>query len=186
MRIVQACALALLAAAFASPAGAAVSVIGNGVAHDCYIKAEYHVYAKDGIELCTQALKKDVLSSVDRASTLINRGILKAHAADPDGALADYDAAIALGENLGEAYVNRSATLIFLKRYGEALHDADQAVQRGTKRMEVAYFNRGLANESLGNIQAAYADYSAALKAQPRFAAATEQLARFRVVKSDN
>ncbi|HXC54234.1 MAG TPA: hypothetical protein VNU97_02980 [Rhizomicrobium sp.] len=179
---VSAMVVALLAAA--GTAEAAVSVIGNGAAHDCYIKAEYHVFDRSGIGLCSDALRNDVLSSVDRASTLINRGILKAHAADLDGALADYGAAIALGANLGEAYLNRSATMIALKRYGEALDDADKAVRLGSTRPEVAYFNRGLANESLGNIKAAYDDYSAALQAQPRFTAAADQLARFRVVKS--
>lgn len=182
---VLAMATALLGAPCAlSTAQAAISVLGNGVAHDCYVQAEYHMYDKAGIGICNNALKNDVLSSVDRASTLINRGILRAHATDLDGALADYDAALAIGENKGEAYVNRSATLIALKRYGEALHDADQAVQLGTKRMEIAYYNRGLANEALGNIQAAYEDYAAALKAQPRFTAASDQLSRFRVVKS--
>ncbi len=52
-------------------------------------------------------------------------------------------------------------------------------------RLEIAYYNRGLANESLGNIEAAYHDFQDALKIAPDFAAATEQLSRFRLVRTD-
>ena len=184
MRIahVSAIALTLLAASTASQA--AVSVLGNGQAHTCYIQAEYNIEPKDSVAICTDALKNDVLSQVDRASTLINRAILRARSMDMDGAMADYDAAIAVGSNADEVYLNRSATFIAMKRYADALKDADQAVAMHTPRIEIAYFNRALANEALGNIQAAYADFQAALQAEPRFTAAAEQLSRFHVTRS--
>jgi tetratricopeptide (TPR) repeat protein len=169
----------------AAPAGAAVQVVGNGVAHNCYVVAEHGLEPRKGIALCTDALLHTTLSQVDRTATLINRAILRSRATDMLGAMADYDTALEIGANDGEVYLNRSATLIALKRYADALHDADAAVTHGVNRMEIAYYNRGLANESLGNIKAAYDDFQAALKTEPDFAAAKDELARFRVVRSD-
>lgn len=175
----------VLALLSASAAQAAVSVVGGGTsAHICYRHAEKAFEPRQSVAICTDALKSDVLSSVDRASTLVNRAILKSLSDDTDGAMADYAAALALGANDDEVYLNRSATLIALKRYDEALKDADQAVRLNTPRIEIAYYNRALAHEALGHVQEAYADYQAAVRAQPRFAAASESLSRFRVVKS--
>ena len=86
----------------------------------------------------------------------------------------------------GEVYLNRAATMIALKRYDDALKDADRAVQLHPVRIEVAYYNRAMANEALGNVRAAYEDYSAAVQAQPRFTAAKDQLSRFHMVRSDD
>src|SRR5579862_2720108 len=152
---------ALLATTAAS---AAVAVVGNGTATVCYSEAENGWNTSFGIQMCNDALKNATLNQVDRASTLINRGILKARADDVDGAMHDYADALALGENVGEAYLNRSATEIALRRFDEAKDDADQAITHGTKRLEIAYYNRAVANEALGNVGAAFQDYKAALQ----------------------
>lgn len=182
MRIVFALTLgaAMLAATAAS---AAVAVVGNGTAKLCFSAAETGWDVTFGIKMCNDALKGETLSMIDRASTLINRGILKARADDVDGALQDYADALAIGENAGEAYLNRSATEIALKRFDEAKSDADQAIAHGTKRLEVAYYNRAVANEALGNVGAAFQDYKAALEVEPAFTAARQQLARYRVTQ---
>jgi len=166
-------------------AQAAESVLGSGVARVCYLHTERNLNARDGVRICTDALEHGILSATDRTSTLINRAIERARAADTDGAMADYDAAITIGANPGVAYLNRSATLIALHRNADALADADRAVALNVPRLEIAYYNRGLANESLGNIEAAYHDFQDALKIAPDFAAASEQLARFRLVRTD-
>jgi tetratricopeptide (TPR) repeat protein len=183
----RAAAIAFLATLCAAvPAGAAVQVVGGGgVAHACYVAAEAETQAQQGIAVCTDALEHDALSQANRAATLINRAILNARAGAMVDAMADYDAALRIGANDGEVYLNRSATLIALKRYADALHDADAAVSHGVARMEIAYYNRGLANEDLGNIKAAYDDLQAALKIEPGFVAAKAELARFRVVRTD-
>jgi tetratricopeptide (TPR) repeat protein len=176
----------LLASPFAAPsAQAAASVIGGGLAHSCYIQAEYNVDPRNSIQLCSDALANETLSRTDRASTLINRAILRAHSADLQGAMTDYSDALQIGGNDAEVYLNRSATLIAMRRYADALKDANAAIGLQPAHVEIAYFNRGLANESLGNVKAAYTDYKMALSIQPQFAAAADALARFRV-KTDN
>lgn len=166
-------------------AGGAVQVLGSGVAHTCYAVAEANQEPRAGIALCTSALAQGRLSQEDRTATLVNRAILRSRAGEMEGAMADYNTALDIGANDGEVYLNRAATLIALKRYADALHDADAAVTGGVARMEIAYYNRGLANEDLGNIKAAYDDLQAALKIAPGFAAAKAELARFRVVRTD-
>jgi tetratricopeptide (TPR) repeat protein len=182
-RIAAPAVLAVLCAL--GPAKSAVQVVGNGVAHTCYTVTEANEEPQAGIVLCTAALTQGRLSQKDRTATLINRAILRARAGAMESAMVDYNTALEIGANDGEVYLNRSATLIALKRYADALHDADAAVNAGVARMEIAYYNRGLANEDLGNIKAAYDDLQAALKIAPGFAAAKAELARFRVVRTD-
>lgn len=186
MNIARVSVFALVLLAGTSGAQAAISVIGNGKAHDCFIQAEFNTDTRRGLAVCDEALKSDVLSNVDRASTLVNRAILRARVNDTDGAMDDYAAALAIGANDGEVYLNRSATMIALKRYDDALKDADRAVQLHPVRIEVAYYNRAMANEALGNVRAAYDDYSAAVRAEPRFVAAKDQLSRFHMVRSED
>jgi tetratricopeptide (TPR) repeat protein len=179
-------ALTMCATLLSGTASAAVAVLGNGTANTCFSEAESGFDVKFGISMCDDALKHETLSMIDRASTLINRGILRARADDSDGALQDYADALQIGENSGEAYLNRSATLIALKRFDDAKSDADEAIAHGTKRLEIAYYNRAVANEALGNIGAAFQDYKAALEVQPKFVAARQQLARYRVTQRDS
>ncbi len=165
-------------------AQSAAFVLGDNLGHSCFADAEALSGDPAAIDGCTRALSS-ALSPTDRASTYVNRGILKANRGDPAGALADYDAAIATAPDLAEIYVNRSATLIAFRRYGDAQEDASKALKLGAHRMEIAYYNRAIAEEQLGNIQGAYDDYRAALQAQPQFVAAAQQLTRFRRVDTN-
>jgi tetratricopeptide (TPR) repeat protein len=173
-----------VAACFAvSNAMAAVTVLGNGAAHSCYEFAEFGGNPTDGISTCTFALDQTALSIKDRAATFVNRGILRARKSDSEAALADYDRGIALNPSLGEGYVDRGAVMIVLKRYDDALSDLDKGISLGANRIQIAYYDRAIVDEALGNIRAAYEDYKKAAEIQPDFTLATEQLARFRVVR---
>ncbi|HEX4077275.1 MAG TPA: hypothetical protein VHX61_00165 [Rhizomicrobium sp.] len=163
-------------------ADAAVSVVGNGVAHSCFQFAEFGGNPTDGIATCSFALDQTALSVKDRAATFVNRGILHARDNNSDAALADYDRGIALNAALGEAYVDRGALLIVLRRYDDALADLDKGISLGANRLQIAYYDRAIVDEALGNIRAAYEDYKKAVDIQPDFSLATQQLARFRVV----
>jgi tetratricopeptide (TPR) repeat protein len=171
------------AACFAAgDASAAITVIGNGAAHSCFEFAEFGGNTIDGTTTCDFALEQTTLSVKDRAATFVNRGILRARKEDSEGALADYDQGIALNPALGEAYVDRGAVMIVLKRYDDALADFDKGISFGANRLEIAYYDRGIVDEALGNIRAAYEDYKKAAEIKPGFELATDQLLRFRVV----
>jgi tetratricopeptide (TPR) repeat protein len=184
MRFFTLTGIAVLAAAAIGihTADAAVSVVGNGVAHSCFQFAEFGGNPTDGISTCTFALEQTALSVKDRAATYVNRGILHARNSNREAAMSDYDRGIALDTGLGEAYVDRGALLIVLQRYDDALADLDKGISLGANRLQIAYYDRAIVDEALGNIRAAYEDYKKAVDIQPDFSLATEQLARFRVV----
>ena len=183
MKFLISCGIAVLALAGLSPARGAVTVLGNGAAHSCYEIAEFGGNPTDGIATCDFALEQTTMSVKDRAATLINRGILRGRKEDAEGALADYDRGLAMDAGLAEGYVDRGAAMIALRRYDDAIVDIDKGISLGTNRPQIAYYDRGIADEALGNIRAAYGDYKKAAEIQPDFALATEQLARFRVVR---
>jgi len=177
--------LALLAGLTLAGTGwsqAAVTVLGNGVAHSCFEFAEYGGNTTDGIETCSFALEQTTLSVRDRAATFVNRGILRARREDAEGALADYDRGLAMDASLAEGYVDRGAAMIALRRYDDALADIDKGISLGANRPQIAYYDRAIADEALGNIRAAYEDYKKATEIQPDFRLALDQLSRFRVV----
>jgi tetratricopeptide (TPR) repeat protein len=174
---------ALGAAVLAVPsAQAAVTVLGNGIARSCYESAEYGADPHDGIATCSMALDEAALSISDRAATFINRGILKSRNEDPDGALNDYNRGLALDGNLGEGYVDRGAVMIVYRRYDDALKDIDKGLSMGAKKPQIAYYDRAIADEALGDIRGAYEDYKKAVEIDPSFTLASDQLSRFKVV----
>jgi tetratricopeptide (TPR) repeat protein len=77
--------------------------------------------------------------------------------------------------------VNRGATLVGEDRFREGVEQIDKGLSLGVKDPEKAFFNRGLANEALGDLQAAYRDYSRAAELKPDWAAPKTELARFSV-----
>jgi tetratricopeptide (TPR) repeat protein len=163
-------------------AQAAVTVLGNGLSRTCYETAEFGGSPEDGIKACTDALDQMALPMRDRAATLVNRGILYSRFDEPKMAIADYDKGIEMEPGLGEAYVDRGAALIVLSRYDEAVQDIDKGIAMGANRLQIAYYDRGLAQEALGNVRAAYEDYKKATEIEPTFTLASSQLARFKVV----
>lgn len=165
-----------------SQANATAVVVGNGLAHSCYVIAQYNGDPREGMEVCTRALEQMPMSKMDRASTLVNRGVLRVKLGQPYDALADYERAIAIEPTLAQAYVDRSAALISLKRYDEAVKSADEGLSRKPTQPEIAYYNRAVAEEALGNVKGAYQDFKQAVALVPEFTAASEQLKQFRVV----
>jgi tetratricopeptide (TPR) repeat protein len=180
--------IAVSAAACLAASGtwAAVTVLGNGAAHSCYQYAEFGGSSSDSVTTCDFALEQTTLAVKDRAATFVNRGILRARRNEPENALADYDHGIALNPSLGEAYVDRGAIMIVLKRYDDALADLDKGISLGANLPQIAYYDRAIVDEALGNIRAAYEDYKKAAEIQPDFILATDKLARFRVVRKSD
>ena len=167
----------------ALPAQAAVTVIGSGLAQSCYQAAEFNTNAQGGVDTCTMALEHQALTQEDRASTLVNRGILRARTSDSAGALLDYNAALDMNPNLAEAYVDRGANYIKMKRCQSALDDLNKGLKLGANEPHIAYYDRAIAHECVGDIRGAYEDYTKAISLEPDFTLAAEQLRRFKVVR---
>jgi tetratricopeptide (TPR) repeat protein len=176
-------AIAAAAVLSAMPAHAAITVLGDSLAHSCFEAAEFGGSPDEGIATCTQAIDGSAMSPSDRAATLINRGILKSRNDDAAGALDDYNRGLTMDGSLGEGYVDRGATFIVLRRYDDALADINKGIALGAKKPEIAYYDRAIVDEALGDVRGAYQDYRKAVELEPDFTLATEQLARFKVVR---
>ena len=166
---------------FAGSANAAVTVIGGGMAQACSkaaISGENDARYQD---LCTLALETEFLNSRDRAGTYVNRGVLKLRRADYNEARRDFDQAVKLKPDLGEAYVNRGASRIGQKAYAASLTDINKGLELGVDEPAKAYYNRALAYEGMDDVKSAYYDYQKALEISPEWAAPREQLTRFSV-----
>lgn len=179
-KVILAAALACMLAA--PTASAQMTVIGGGLAKDCFNAAKYRdVSSEKGIEICTRAIRFETMDVPNRAATYTNRGVLYMRSGDYDRALKDYARAKDMRPEAGEIYVNEGAAYIFMKEYELALASLDQAVALGTKEMHAAHYNRGIAREYTGDIAGAYEDYQKALEYKPEWDYAERQIARFKV-----
>lgn len=171
----------LMTSAF--PASAAVTVLGGGLAHSCYLAAESKRPVRTGLLDCESALKEEVLSQVDRAATFVNRGILFMFLNDYPNAIENYDAALKIDPKLAEAYVNKGIAVL---RQGTnnayAIDLLSKGLQFDPQRPEVAFYSRGVANELSGNTKEAYYDYTQAATLKPEWEAPQQELKRFKVI----
>jgi tetratricopeptide (TPR) repeat protein len=160
-----------------------VTVIGNSSARNCYDAAEAELPPQRAqIEQCDRALNEEALVTKDIVATHVNRGILRARGGDVPAAIEDFDRAMALDPNEAEAYLNK-ALILTLKasQARQAVPLFTMALEKKTKRPELAYFGRAAAKEELGDVRSAYADYVSAAAAAPKWPAPKAELARFSV-----
>ncbi len=175
------CAAAIAALSIGTGARAAVTVIGGGLAEACSKAAIGGKTDPKSERLCTDALETEMLSSRDRAGTLVNRGVLKLRRLSYEAAIKDFDAAVVMQPELAEAYVNRGAAAIGEHRYAESLPDLNKAIALGVQEPAKAYFNRALAYEALDDMKSAYFDYQKAVELKPDWQAPKDELVRFHV-----
>jgi tetratricopeptide (TPR) repeat protein len=168
-----------------SAANAAVSVIGSGPAELCYQGADSHQDPGEFLISCNLALAGS-LSDADRAATYVNRGVLKLDLRMFNAAADDFNAGLKINASIGEGYVDLGATEIVGKHYADAIAHINKGLALGTKQPEDAYYDRAMADEALGNLQAAYDDYRHALSLAPDFTLASDQLKRFKIVDKPN
>ena len=177
----------LIAFCSASLAGSSyAAVISRGEARDCYLATLQSPSPESnasGLQTCSRAIEVAPDSDA-RAELLVNRAFIRLRMADYTGTVADTDASLALAPNLAAADLNRGAGLIGLGRYSDALPSLERAVaQSNDGKLELAYYNRAIAREHLGDIRGAYLDYKKATELDPEFAAAKDQLSRFTVTR---
>ena len=169
--------------ATAGPAAASMTVFGGGLAEECSHAAIAGKSDPNSILTCTLALGSENLDKLDRAGTLINRGVMKLRRSAFEEARADLDASIALVPTIGEAWVNLGAISVGERRYQVALDNISKGLTLGVKEPEKAYFNRALAYEGLDDEKAAYLDYEQALTLKPGWSLPQKELLRFTVTR---
>jgi len=174
--------LGLCAAGILSPASAAG--LSRDDARECYLATLKNASSETdraGLRACGAALEAADDSDA-RAGLLANRAYIRLRMTDYRGTVADADASLSLAPDLAAANLNRGAGLIGMGRYRDALPPLEKAVALSSgDKLELAYYNRGIAREHLGDINGAYFDYKKAAELDPKFASAQEQLARFTV-----
>jgi tetratricopeptide (TPR) repeat protein len=176
-------ATAVLFLAAGAPANAVVMVIGNQLAHDCYLIAKAGVDLQTGINTCSMALENEALSPHDRAGTYVNRGAIKIALGRVDDAMSDYNTGIGIKPDMADAYVDRAGGYIMQRRYDEAMADVNHGIDLGPTLPFVGYYNRAVAEQLTGKITEAYYDYQKTLELEPKFAPAAERLKDFTITK---
>ncbi len=165
------------------PARAVTMVLGNKLAHDCYLLARAGGQATIGIRTCNSALENEALSPHDRAGTYVNRGALKMEQKQVDDAILDYNTGIAIFPLLGDAYVDRGGALTMKDKFDEAMIDINRGIELGPSQPFAGYYNRAVTYQRMGKYKEAYLDYKKTLELESRFEPAAERLKDFVVVR---
>ena len=140
-------------------------------ARECYraagIAARIHYTSSRDLENCTYALQRGAMSPRDRAATYTNRGIINMSLKNYEDAIADYKAAMELRPDFGEIHINIGNVYFLDQSYFEAIDEYTVAIEKETSRIHIAYINRGMAYEKLGNFDRAEEDYLVAKELLP-------------------
>jgi tetratricopeptide (TPR) repeat protein len=176
---------AALAAAGAAAAQPGMSVTGGGLSMACADAAKKGLTGSQFETLCSSALNSEPMLPLDRAGTLVNRGVIKLRAARFAEAIADFDAALEYKADFAEAFVNRGAADIGARKFADGVKDLNKAIALGVKEPEKAYYNRALAYEWLDDPKSAWLDYQKALELAPDWALVQQQLWRFKISHAD-
>lgn len=151
---------------------------------ECYRMAEE--LAKNGDALlastaaCDLALE-EFLSTRDRASTLVNRGLIYARQQKFDEAFEDYEQAIQASERIRPtAFINIGNAHFLQEDFGSAIENYNEALALGVNETHAATLNRGMAYEKLGELKLAEQDYLGCLSLIPEWDDALVRLERVR------
>lgn len=171
----------------APAASAQMVVVGEGAAQSCY---QFALTGNPGttsaIKTCSRALQTDLVSRKDLAATHVNRGVLLMRNGDYEEAIEDYLVALESFPNLAEAYINYGVALYHRGDFEESRKAYDRALEIGSEKDALAYFNRALIYEREDNAPAAYRDYKAAAELEPEWEQPKDALSRFTVTKQNS
>lgn len=179
MKLVLFTGAAVLAASSAQ--AGVVTTMGSTYAESCYHAAQDRNTSRVAMDACDRALALEPLDAHDRAGTFVNRGILRMALKNYEGALRDYDAALAINPNEAEAWLNKAIVGVETGKSQESVDLAGKAIALNTLKPAMAHYVRALAYEDSGNVRGAYADYRRAAQLDPRWAAPKAELARYQV-----
>lgn len=173
--------LALTVLLYSTSAAASVITVGGGYAGACYEAADAQDATAESLVACDRALSEEALTAGDRVATHVNRGILRLRRGSLAEADGDFDKALAMDPTQAEAWLNKAILTARYRDSRNALPFVAKALENGTRRPEVAYFVRAMANEDSGNIAAAYRDLQKARSLAPKWREPAAELARFQV-----
>lgn len=162
-------------------ANAAVFSLGGPNSKLCYDAAYGLDDRVSAIEGCTRSLSDEPLTDPDRAATYVNRGILNMIGGHSSGADADFSAALALDNDLADAWLNKGFLMLRQNRGREALTLIEEGMKREPRRQALAVFARGLAYEQIGDFKSAYADLRRARDMEPAWTLPGQYLARYQL-----
>jgi len=109
-----------------------------------------------------------IVSNPASAMALNNRGLIKAEIKDPQGAIADYDKALAIKHDFAKAWVNKGITLMELNDNAGAILQFDTAIKYEPDLFQ-AHFNKAIAKSNLGFYDEAIREYTISIKLYPSF-----------------
>ena len=165
---------------------------GSTSARNCYmaatIAAQMQIGTREDIKECTYALEKTSLPFRDRLATYINRGIIYVAKGEFDAAIRDYDRAYRMDPDVAELHVSRGNMFYMGERYDQAVDEYSRALELEFNKQHVAYYNRGMAWEKLGELDKAEADYRKSIELSPDWYPPQNKLQRMltRLARQDN
>jgi|CZKC01.1.fsa_nt_gi tetratricopeptide (TPR) repeat protein len=121
------------------------------------------------ISYCTKAIESGLLNSLDLSTTYANRGLAYADRADREHALADFDAAIRIKPDNGQALVARGNFYRFLgeETKAHADYNAAIAVPIPPEARARPYLDRSRAYLAKGDLTSALTDLNTANRLDP-------------------
>jgi tetratricopeptide (TPR) repeat protein len=167
-----------------APAAAICTALTTAAARNCFAAAKFGDLHGNGADACTTALASALPDEV-KVRVLVDRGVIRLSNDKAKPAIEDFDAAITMNGQVGEAYANRGAAHLALKEYGQAKADIDRGLALGWGEPQRAWFNRGIADEHLGDCKSAYLDFLKASKLDSSWAAPKAELTHFAVEEHD-
>ena len=132
MKLVLFTGAAVLAASSAQ--AGVVTTMGSTYAESCYHAAQDRNTSRVAMDACDRALALEPLDAHDRAGTFVNRGILRMALKNYEGALRDYDAALAINPNEAEAWLNKAIVGVETGKSQESVDLAGKAIADLRKR----------------------------------------------------
>lgn len=120
------------------------------------------------LERCKREIGVGAKGDAGRAAARIADGISRSWEGDADGAIADFDAAIAIRPQLAFAYLNRGMAYARRGETERAVKDFDQAISKAPYDAR-AYYQRSVALRALGKDSRAISDAERAVSLDRRY-----------------
>ena len=158
----------------------AFETVMGGLAGACSAAAKQAIHDEHAVETCSMALDEP-LDPHDRAGTHVNRGAMELLNRDMEQARADFDEALRIKPDMGEAHIGRGVYLIGMERWPEAEAEVSQGLDLGSEEPEKGYYFRGLARWGQENFKGAYFDFRKASELKPDWSLPKQQLLNFKV-----